>query len=154
MNRARSSFVVTLAVMVAYACGVQAPAVSASDSPRSVGPASGAILPLGVPPTFVVRDGRDHIATLEVSASRHTDTDGVFTTPLWSMGYVPRKGKDITVSPQRSSSPRRFWNTPGTYYWHVDVLDCGYLGPRPHTCTHHVTRTRSFTIRSKRQSRL
>ena len=147
MNRARSSFAVALTVVLAFACGVQASASAASDSPRSVAPGNGAVLPFAVAPTFVLRDATDHIATLEVSASRHTDADGVFTTSVWSMGYLPRRGRDIRVSPRRSASPHRFWNKRGTYYWHVAVVDCSYLGPRPHTCTNRVTRTRSFTIR-------
>jgi hypothetical protein len=149
VNRARSSLALTLVALAACAGGVQASA--ATTSPKLVAPANGAILRLGVRPTFVVRDGQDLIATLEVSKSPRTDVNGVFADSVWTMGYDSRpKGKNITVSPERSSSPSRFWNKPGTYYWHVDRLDCSYLGPRPRTCTHLVTRTRSFRIRRPR----
>src|SRR4051812_15651816 len=75
-----------LAAVAICACSLPGPA-SASVSPRLLLPANRAVLPLGVAPTFVLKDGRDHMATLEVSASRGSDANGVFTHPAWSMGY-------------------------------------------------------------------
>jgi hypothetical protein len=85
-----------------------------------------------------------------VSASPQTDANGVFTDSAWSTGYTSRPGGGaITVTGERSWSPDRFWNKPGTYYWHAYVADCPFVGPRPHTCTQRViTPTRSFTIAS------
>ena len=135
---------------VVCACSVP-PQASAAVSPTLVAPTRGAVLPRGVPPTFVLKDRNDGIATLEVSASPRTDAAGVFTDVAWSTGYEGRPGGgDIKVSPERSS-PDRFWNTPGTYYWHLSRVDCPVVGPRPHTCSQRaISRTRSFRIASRR----
>jgi hypothetical protein len=88
--------------------------------------------------------------TLEVSPSPQTDATGIFMDAVWSTGYESRPGGgSIRVSPERSSSPDRFWNQPGTYYWHAYRVDCPVTGPRPHTCAQRaMTPTRSFTISS------
>ena len=88
------------------------------------------------------------MATIEVSDSPRADVDGVFTHVVWQTGYDSRPGhRRIRVTPARSSSPRRFWNRPGTYYWHAYRVECPFTGPRPHTCRQRVfTATRSFRI--------
>jgi hypothetical protein len=121
--------------------------VCVSDA-HALAPAHGTILPLGVRPTFALVDRWDGFATVEVSKSPQTDVDGVFARHLWSTGYDSRPGdRRIRVTPGRSSSPNRFWNKPGRYYWHAYRVVCPYTGPRPHTCSARViTRTRSFTV--------
>src|SRR3954468_2347418 len=121
---------------------------SAAASPRLVAPAAGAVLPLGLPPTFVLKGRSSEIPTLEVSATPRTDGHGVFTDPAWSSAFESRPdGGAIRVTGRRSSYPARFWNRAGTYYWHAYIADCPSTGPRPHTCTERaITPTRSFTI--------
>jgi hypothetical protein len=138
-----------LVAAVLAACCLQPLTASAHESARLAAPTSGAVLPLGVPPTFALRDAQAGMAALEVSDSAQTDAGGVFTHSVWSTGYDGRAGKEITVSPARSSAANRFWNRPGTYYWHLYRVDCPVTGPRPHTCSQRATTaTRSFTISS------
>src|SRR3954453_17464340 len=122
---------------------------SAAASPRLVAPAAGAALPLRVPPAFVLKGRSNQIPTLEVAASVRTDGHGVFADPVWSSVFETRRdGGEIRVTGRRSASPARFWNHPGTYYWHAYIADCPSTGPRPHTCTERaVTPTRRFRIR-------
>jgi hypothetical protein len=105
-----------------------------------------AVLPVGTPPTFVVRGGKPgDLLYIEVSRSRQADVNGVFTNRAWSMGFesAPGGGR-MEVRARRS----RLWNRPETYYWHVYGVDCPNTGPRPHTCTERaVSRTRRFTLR-------
>src|SRR3954467_10172273 len=108
-----------LCVLAVCACSLPGPA-SAAATLRLIAPAGGSALPLGIPPTFVLENGRQDIAMLEVSASSQADANGVFPAPEWSTAYESRTGRrNITVTPQRSSSRGRFWNKPGTYYWHA-----------------------------------
>src|SRR4051812_9765282 len=89
-----------LGAVVVSACSLAGPA-SAAVSPALLLPTTRAALPLGVPPTFVLKDGRDHMATLEVSASRRTDANGVFPQSAWSRGYETRPdGGRINVRPK------------------------------------------------------
>src|SRR5947208_1147438 len=75
--------------LLAAACALPGPA-SATAPPSLVAPAGRAVLPVGVPPTFVLKDRTHQLAVLEVSASPQTDAHGVFTDPAWSTGYAAR----------------------------------------------------------------
>src|SRR3954447_20887440 len=120
---------------------VPAPPVSV----HLLAPAHRAVVGRGVRPTFVVKDRRGRIGTVEVSDSPRTDATGVFATSLWSTGYVSGATR-TTVRPERASADR-FWKRPGIYYWHVYRVVCPSTGPRPHTCHQRaLTPTHTFRI--------